>query len=509
MINQKPSQGIKLNNSHPLVKHLISCVVLNEYGSNIVNNYAMSKLTGDVTGATWQAGLKGSELDFSNSTSDVIDLGVPFLGSELTGLTVEMIVRINSTALGQMLAENGDAYNTNSFYLTFSSSDVFEFLVHDGSGTYSARSSSTAVAAGEYHHIVGVWTAGVNPPDLYLDGVLDNGTETGGSFAVSSLQDGNTNLEIGKRPSSTAVSFDGGIVFFRAYNKTLGANEIMQLYAQPYQMFDDWDYGFISVGGGGTSIISVQGSEFDLLALTQLLTQIQSVQGSEFALLALTQLLTQLQSVQGTEFALLTLTQLLTQIQSVQGTEFALLQYVQTILTSALLLAGNGDLIAPNFLVNEIIGLLEVEADLLPYNQTIENQLDLQGVLITILGFAGNTSILLLQNVVGSILEYSETLIEEIPVQQVEFDLIGIISNIIANLNLQGVEFTQLDFQFLIAFLMTLQGLEFNLLAFSDAIDFLNSVIYCIEKKIDFTPEILKHDDFIYQVVQGGAPPCL
>lgn len=240
---QKPLPGIQLNKTHPFVKSLLTCFVLNDYKSNIVKNLVSGRPNGSVSGATWQPGIKGAELDFSNSTSDVIDCGVPFLGSTLTALTIEMIIRAESL-INVMLAENGTGYTANTFYFFITSGGVLEFEVYGS--THSIRNGGTTLSAGNYYHIVGVWQPG-NYPDVYLDGILDNAGTSGGT--TTTLIDGNTNLEIGKRPGSTGISHNGGVVLFRAYEKAFDANEVMELYSNPYQMFDNWDYGFISTAG--------------------------------------------------------------------------------------------------------------------------------------------------------------------------------------------------------------------------------------------------------------------
>lgn len=312
---RKPHRGTRLNHSHNLVRNLLTCLVLVEHTGSIAGNNVLGKSSGEISGATWRAGEQGSELDFSNSTSDVVDLGVPFLGSEQTELSIECILRINTLFTLQIIAENGSS--VDSFFLAKDNANLFSFLV-SGAGT-SGRKSTNVVTPGVYYHVIGTWTPG-SYPDLYVDGQLDNGATSG--VVLNALVDGDSNLELGKRPGSTAISFNGGISLFRIYNKALSANEVTQLYRDPFEMFFSWDYRFLA---GTIKQIDLQQTNFTLLNYTLSTLFSLLLQSGQAALL---------------DFAIQIIEEII-----LQETKFTFLDHTSLILVSVLLQSGQAALL--------------------------------------------------------------------------------------------------------------------------------------------------------------------
>ena len=166
-----------------------------------------------------------------DGADDYIDFSSGVVDSSYTALTVE--VWFNTLTSGtECLVENGSSYLLNSFYMFKENSTQLTFLVQSGAA-YNVRFCSTTYSTNTWYHFVGVWSAGVSP-NIYLNGVLKNGTlqgNAGGDGTISTLRDGNANLNLGRRPYLTGqYYFEGSIPSSRIYNRALSSAEILQNY---------------------------------------------------------------------------------------------------------------------------------------------------------------------------------------------------------------------------------------------------------------------------------------
>jgi hypothetical protein len=237
MVPQKPLPGCKINHSHPLARGLVGCWLFNERGGNIIRDISGRGFNGMITGSTWDSGLGGSLIFNNDAANYYVDLGIPVVGTAMKGLTVEAWMYLTSTTVSQMILENGTAYNTNSFLLMLDTTtpDTFTFTIY-GAASYGSRPSPAVTAINCWYHVVGVWTP--SRVDLYVNAIKSAVTLVG-TVRVS-LIDGNTNLNMGRRPSATPVypiAAGGKVGLTRIWNRGLIDNEVLQLYQSPYAMF--------------------------------------------------------------------------------------------------------------------------------------------------------------------------------------------------------------------------------------------------------------------------------
>lgn len=152
--------------------------------------------------------------------NDHVNCGsIAAIGSSLTQFSFSMWV-YPTLAASCLLMENGTAHTTNTYYVAQENSTNFSFEVF---GTdYDAVYSSSTYAINTWYNLAGTWTASARP-NLYLNGVLNNGTRTG--VVQSSVINGNTNFFLGSRAGSS-LYFSGRIGTSSVYSRVLTATEV-------------------------------------------------------------------------------------------------------------------------------------------------------------------------------------------------------------------------------------------------------------------------------------------
>jgi len=162
-----------------------------------------------------------------DGVNDYVDCGpASYLNSSLTGLTVS--VWVYSTSRGAIcFLENGISYDQNTFYLFQEDTSTYTFCTTFLVNRFRVRRSATIYPINVWVHLVGTWSSG-NEPNLYLNGVLDNGAIISAGAIPTSLRAGNTNLMIGARPNNAQNALNGKIAQAKIYNRELSAYEVNQ-----------------------------------------------------------------------------------------------------------------------------------------------------------------------------------------------------------------------------------------------------------------------------------------
>ena len=223
----KPNLFAQLRTGHWSTNGLVGYYPFTRAG-NLVD-FSPNKNNGTITGPTWV----GEGLLFRGwLQDDWVDCGVSPAGGQLA-LTVEMIVRLDVITTHMIIAEDGTAYNTNSFYLISLDPGLLEFQIY--AANYDSIKAAVAIVANRDYHVVGTWRSGARTK-LYVDG-QDVGVTAAGTLQTAALWVGNTNLYIGGRPASPLdLPLSGMVRLFRIYNRALSASEIQSLYINPNQL---------------------------------------------------------------------------------------------------------------------------------------------------------------------------------------------------------------------------------------------------------------------------------
>ena len=241
---QKPPLGVQINHAHPLARGLVGCWLFNEGGGDIAydlsgygNHGTLNGMAFPPTTASgWNPGRDGVGLMFDGS-NDYVDCGNDPSLNITDAITIEAWIKMVSTSTdGMIVAKWGTFADTQWSY--FSRVDVtnprFGFSA-DGATTCGIKTyTDLTIVQNRWHHVVSTWRKIDGTMRAYLDGV-----------ASSQIANCSNNLFISSKPvsigrdSDNAVHhFNGSIDQVRIYNRALTADEIQQLYIDPYCTFE-------------------------------------------------------------------------------------------------------------------------------------------------------------------------------------------------------------------------------------------------------------------------------
>ncbi len=224
---QKPLIGTQVNWGHPLSRGLVGCWLMNEGAGDRIYDLSLNGNDGVfVNDPAWVAGQVGLAIDFDGG-NDSVDCGS--FQNFTEPFTVLVKAKANLATGNADICEKFSALGVN--FLILKVSAEWRFYCGGVSTPNSAR-FSPSLMAGAWADIVGVW----NGTDtlIYFDGVYR-------AKAVIPLAPTSTatNLLIGRRYNNTSA-FPGQISSVLIYNRTLSAEEISELYLNPYGMFEHY-----------------------------------------------------------------------------------------------------------------------------------------------------------------------------------------------------------------------------------------------------------------------------
>ncbi|MFL6180501.1 MAG: PQQ-dependent sugar dehydrogenase, partial [Actinomycetes bacterium] len=203
-------------------------------------------LAGTLTnGATWGTGRNAGAvlLDGSN---DFVELGNPSL-LQLTGsMTVSAWVNAAAFPVDDAAVVSKRASGEVGYQLDLTvdrGPRTIGFKLTNGSGGTMFRYGATALQAGTWYFVSGVYNAATSELHVYLNGQLDDGTLLG--TVTASQQNSTANVNIGRRPTGNGFNFNGRLDDVRIYNRALSVAEIQA------------DMNAPVAGGGGDSAAPV------------------------------------------------------------------------------------------------------------------------------------------------------------------------------------------------------------------------------------------------------------
>jgi chitodextrinase len=203
---------------------LVAAYSFNEGTGTTVTDLSGNNLTGTIVGATWTTqGKYGNALSF-NGTSSYVDLGNP-TALQLTGsMTLEAWVKAaaSSTNDGQVIAKSNDSSGWQLKTTSDTGVATFGASVTNSSGVRAKRFSTTTPSLNVWYHVAEVYNATAKTLDIYVNGVLNDGSLQG-TVPAANLN-ALVNANIGRR--SGGYYFNGVIDEIRIYNRTLSATEI-------------------------------------------------------------------------------------------------------------------------------------------------------------------------------------------------------------------------------------------------------------------------------------------
>src|SRR5439155_11822047 len=203
---------------------LVAAYNFNEGSGSTVADSSGHGLTGTVQGATWTTGGRyGNALNF-NGSSSYVDLGNPSLLQLIGSTTWSAWVNAASDPAddGQIIAKSNDTSGWQFKTSPDTGPHTFGVGVSGGANTFAQRYSTTVRSLNVWYHVAGVYNASARTLDIYVNGVLDNGTLRG-TIPASQINSA-VNVNIGRR--SGGFYFNGVIDDVRLYNRALSQAEI-------------------------------------------------------------------------------------------------------------------------------------------------------------------------------------------------------------------------------------------------------------------------------------------
>jgi hypothetical protein len=206
------------------VSGLVAAYNFNEGSGTTVADASGNGLTGTLQGATWTAaGKYGNALSFDGSSS-YVDLGNP-AQLQITGsLTLSAWVKAaaNPADDGQIIAKSDSGFGWQLKTSPDTGPHTFGYRLSGGGDVLAKRYSTTVRSLNVWYHVAGVYDAAASALDIYVNGVLDDGTLRG---TIPPFQSNSAvNVNIGRR--SGGFYFNGIIDNVRIYNRALSAPEI-------------------------------------------------------------------------------------------------------------------------------------------------------------------------------------------------------------------------------------------------------------------------------------------
>jgi hypothetical protein len=242
---QKPLLGVPVNWSHPLARGLVGCWLMNEGGGNKIYNLSGNRNAGTFVGDTqWAPGKFGSCLSF-DGTGDYVTTNKDIIGTE--SFTISAWIYLKSSAATMGIVESAET-GAPGFVAGLITGNLFLRV---------ARRAVEWLATGATILPLNTWvfvactyngTAG-NTTVVYLNGRTD-----GNNYDTDIFTSGN--LYIGIYRNSY---FNGYIDDVMIFNRALTAQEVAQLYREPFCMFDRPSIGLLYVPpAGGQTILDYE-----------------------------------------------------------------------------------------------------------------------------------------------------------------------------------------------------------------------------------------------------------
>ena len=231
----KPYRGTQLNHAHPLARGLVGCWLFNEGTGNKVSDLSLNDNNGTLTNMNpttdWVGGKDGVALDFDGVDDCVTIPNSPTINPNY--ITVGACVKTSQGGLlDQIFTKDADTDTLGRIWqFRKDSTDVINFIPFNAA-TNGNELGTTNIADGIWHFVVGTWD-GV-AVRVYVDGREDGI----GSTLIGPLRTGPNNAFIGRSENKDPGYWAGQIDFPFLYNRALSASEVLQLYINPYAMFD-------------------------------------------------------------------------------------------------------------------------------------------------------------------------------------------------------------------------------------------------------------------------------
>lgn len=231
-LNFNPPVGAKLNWSHPINRGLVGCWLFNEAGGQKFKDIAGVNDGTGVNSPTVATGQYGVGIKLSNSVANqYVSIGTNSSLNLSTDATILVFVNLVATTGIQWLGATGDnAGNVQFGFEVGRTANKIDTIWGTSGGGFDILTSTNTISAGKWYMLAVTRTGSGTSwsASLYINGVLDS--TQAGVKAPSSFVAGYIGAFSNGGNQSGNLSLNG----VRYYNRALSAQEIRQLYVQPF-----------------------------------------------------------------------------------------------------------------------------------------------------------------------------------------------------------------------------------------------------------------------------------
>ena len=182
---------------------------------------------GTATGTTIIDGRYGKGRYFNGSNDYLSIADTSALDPGTGDYTIEAWIKTTTTA-DSAIYENGNGTDLTLLRVLTGTGVIRMYNSQGANEAY--RDSSSAVNDGRWHHVVTTWVGSTDTINIYIDGVLNQGSQTTsgtlGSIAPSNI------ITIGRRSAASSMFFPGTVDEVRIYTSALSASTIQQHYLE-------------------------------------------------------------------------------------------------------------------------------------------------------------------------------------------------------------------------------------------------------------------------------------
>ncbi len=183
---------------------------------------------GTNNGVSYSEGKYGKTFDFDGlSDDDYIGLGNGATLDFTTAFTVSTWVKTSVKDKIRIVAESRDTASPFSGWLFYENTNGQMTILVDVGASGGGSAGTTDISDNEWHHIVGTWDG--SDTIIYIDGVQEDTDVIAGTISK------NIETRIGIGTQNLDTEWKGEIDDFALFNRTLTADEILQIYRMSSQ----------------------------------------------------------------------------------------------------------------------------------------------------------------------------------------------------------------------------------------------------------------------------------
>ena len=233
---RKPGPSYRLDYSNPLTRNLRSCWLFNEGGGLLSRDLILSRTGTNIGGVIWKAGdfFCGPTL-YLNGSSGYVSFGTgpSILGT--SNFTVSFWMKTSAVTSSHIYGQReagATGYEGEIIVGVNATGTVFLVVYNDLSGGPghqwgAAITTPLAYNDNKWHHIVATRSNG--PGYIYVDGLLAASASAASNVSLLSL-----NCYYGANVRDSTEFFAGFLDNLLIYQRDLSAQEIWQLYQEPF-----------------------------------------------------------------------------------------------------------------------------------------------------------------------------------------------------------------------------------------------------------------------------------